>query len=116
MLPKKVLYDYIITLVLGGANDEFIKSFIIDDHVSDEEITEAIVRARSYEENHPQVNLPVTDPNKFMKILIACGVDLERLKDYEWSIQELRRHEYQCTGVHPVAARIDLFKRNVIIH
>lgn len=54
--------------------------------------------------------------NQFMKILIACGVSYELLRDYEWDITELKPHKYHCIGVHPVAKRIDIIKENIIIH
>jgi len=58
----------------------------------------------------------MTTENNFVKILIACGVTLELLKDYEWYIQALAPHKYHCTGFHPVAARIDIIKDNIVIH
>ena len=58
----------------------------------------------------------MTKENKFMKILIACGVTFELLRDYEWDVIELDVHKYHCIGVHPVAARIDIIKENIIIH
>jgi len=54
--------------------------------------------------------------NKFMKTLISCGVTLEQLKDYEWDVIELEPHKYHCIGVHPVAARIDIIKENIVIY
>ena len=44
--------------------------------------------------------------NKFMKILIACGVTFEQLQDREWFIEEIEPHKYQCTGYHPNMLRI----------
>jgi len=58
----------------------------------------------------------MTKENKFMKILIACGVTFELLKDFEWDVEEIEPHYYHCIGVHPVAKRIDLYKDNVVIH
>ncbi len=58
----------------------------------------------------------MTKENKFMKILIACGVTLEQLRDYEWEVTELeKRHKYHCIGVHPVAKRIDIVKDKVFV-
>ena len=51
-----------------------------------------------------------------MKTLISCGVTLDQLANYEWFIEELEPHKYHCTGYHPVAARIDIIKENVVIH
>lgn len=58
----------------------------------------------------------MTKENKFMKVLIACGVTFELLKDYEWDVVELESHKYHCIGVHPVAKRIDIIKDNVVVH
>ena len=51
-----------------------------------------------------------------MKVLIACGVTFELLRDYEWDIVELEPHKYHCIGVHPVAKRIDIIKEKVVVH
>ena len=53
--------------------------------------------------------------NKFMKILIACGVSYDELKNKEWFITELEPHKYHCTGYHPTLLRIDIIKENVIV-
>ena len=53
--------------------------------------------------------------NKFVKILIACGVPYELLRDYDWEIIELSLHKYHCIGCHPVAKRIDIIKDNIIV-
>jgi hypothetical protein len=58
----------------------------------------------------------MTKENKFMKTLISCGVTLDQLANYEWDIEVLGPHKYHCIGVHPVAARIDIIKENVVIH
>lgn len=58
----------------------------------------------------------MTKENKFMKVLIACGVTLELLRDYEWTVEELEPHKYHCIGVHPVAKRIGIIKANIVIH
>lgn len=60
----------------------------------------------------------MTKENQFMKILIACGVTYDQLRDYEWEIEkyEFEAHKYHCIGVHPVAKRIDIVKENIIIH
>ena len=58
----------------------------------------------------------MTKENKFVKILIACGVTFDLLRDYEWDVIELEPHKYQCVGVHPVAKRIDIIKENIVIH
>ena len=55
------------------------------------------------------------DGNKFLKILIECGISYEQLKDYEWSIEECAPHKYHCIGVHPVAKRIDVIKEILYI-
>lgn len=51
-----------------------------------------------------------------MKILIACGVTFELLRDYEWDVIELSPHEYHCIGVHPIGKRIGIVKQNIFIH
>ena len=53
--------------------------------------------------------------NKFMKILIACGVTVEQLTDFEWFVDELEPHKYHCIGYHPIASRIDIIKSNIVI-
>lgn len=58
----------------------------------------------------------MTKENKFMKILIACGVTFELLRDYEWDVVELAPNKYHCIGVHPVAKRIGIIKENIVIH
>lgn len=58
----------------------------------------------------------MTKENKFMKILIACGVTFELLRDYEWSVEQIGSHKYHCIGVHPVGKRIDIIKDSIIIH
>lgn len=58
----------------------------------------------------------MTKENKFMKILIACGVTFELLRDYEWDVIELSPHEYHCIGVHPVRKRIGIIKQNIVIN
>ena len=58
----------------------------------------------------------MTKENKFMKILIACGVSYELLRDYEWDIEEIEPHKYHCIGVHPVGKRIDIIKEYIVIH
>ena len=50
-----------------------------------------------------------------MKILIACGVTYEQLKDREWFVVELSPHRYHVTGYHPVAMRIDIVKENIVV-
>jgi hypothetical protein len=54
--------------------------------------------------------------NRFMKILIACGVTYEQLMNYIWEVNEIEPHKYHCIGSHPVAKRIDIIKNNIIIH
>jgi len=58
----------------------------------------------------------MTKENKFMKILIACGVTFDLLKNYEWDIIELAAYKYHCIGTHPVAKRVDIIKENIVIH
>lgn len=58
----------------------------------------------------------MTKENKFMKVLIACGVTFELLRDYEWDVVELEPHKYHCIGVYPVAKRIDIIKEKVVVH
>lgn len=58
----------------------------------------------------------MTKENKFVKTLISCGVIYELLRDFEWEVIELAPHKYHCIGVHPVAARIDIIKENIVIH
>ena len=54
-------------------------------------------------------------PNKFMKILIKCGVTLDLLANYDWFITELKPHKYHCIGYHPTAKRIDIIKEYVVV-
>jgi len=56
------------------------------------------------------------DSNKFMKILIACGADLDDLTDRVWEIEETTPHCYICSGSHPVSLRKTLKGTNIIIH
>jgi hypothetical protein len=58
----------------------------------------------------------MTKENKFLKILIACGVTFELLRDFEWYIEELGPHKYHCIGYHPVAKRHDIIKDNIFVH
>lgn len=53
--------------------------------------------------------------DKFMKILIACGIQYEQLRDWTWDIIELAPHKYHCIGCHPVAKRIDVIKENIVV-
>lgn len=55
------------------------------------------------------------DNNKFMKILIACGVTYEQIKDFTWYIEEIEPHKYHCNGYHPVARRISIIKENIVV-
>lgn len=61
-------------------------------------------------------NVNVTDPNKFMKILIKCGVGIEELTNYKWYITQVGLAKYECNGYHPVASRILIIKDNIVIH
>jgi len=58
----------------------------------------------------------MTKENKFMKVLIACGVTMEQLTDFEWFITELEPHKYLCEGFHPVSGRISIIKEYIVIH
>lgn len=58
----------------------------------------------------------MTKENKFMKILIKCGISLDKLENYEWYVEEIAPHKYHCTGYHPVNKRIDIIKSNIVIH
>jgi hypothetical protein len=51
-----------------------------------------------------------------MKILIKCDIKIQLLADFTWIVLQLGPTEYQCTGYHPVAARLDIIKDNIIIH
>jgi len=56
------------------------------------------------------------DNNKFMKILIKCGVTLEQLQDYVWYVEEVDEpHKFYCSGFHPVAARIGITKSKIVV-
>ena len=57
-----------------------------------------------------------TAGNKFMKVLIACGVTLEQMRDYTWTVEQIGPHAYTVDGVHPVAARIRITKPVIVIH
>ena len=58
----------------------------------------------------------MTKENKFMKILIACGVTYDLLIDYEWEIEEIGIHKYHCIGSHPVLRRLSFIGENIVIH
>lgn len=58
----------------------------------------------------------ISDPNKFMKILIKCGISTEQLKDRTWFVNQIGPTEYHCTGYHPVALRMDVIKNKIVIH
>lgn len=53
--------------------------------------------------------------DKFMKILIACGIQYEQLRDWSWEVIKLAPHKYHCIGSHPVVARIDVIKENIVV-
>lgn len=53
--------------------------------------------------------------DKFMKILIACEITYEQLRDWSWEIEEIKPHKYHCIGCHPIAARIDVIKENIVV-
>jgi hypothetical protein len=57
----------------------------------------------------------ILDGNKFMKILIKCGVSMDDIKNREWFITELEPHKYHCIGYHPVAMRIDIIKDKIVV-
>lgn len=103
-------------LVLQGCSDEYIDATLLSNGgYSVLEIRDAIAIARG-EKVDELVNKDIEGGNKFMKILIACGITLEQMRDYEWYVRELHAHEYHCTGYHPVAARIDVIKSGIVIH
>ena len=58
----------------------------------------------------------MTKENKFMKILIACGVTMSQLTDYEWYVTEVEPNKYHCEGFHPVSGRIGIIKSNIVSH
>lgn len=103
-------------LVAQGYSDQFIDAVLLSNgSYSITEINDAIKIARG-EKVDELVNLDVEGGNKFMKILIACGITLDQMRDYEWYVRELHKHEYHCTGYHPVPARIDVIKSGIVIH
>ena len=53
--------------------------------------------------------------NQFMKVLIACGLTLEQLRDFEWFITNDGPGSYHCIGYHSVLPRIDIIKHDIII-
>jgi hypothetical protein len=55
----------------------------------------------------------VTDPNKFLKILIESGVNYKDLANYSWKVIELSLENYHCQGDHPVAKRIDIYNNKL---
>jgi hypothetical protein len=58
----------------------------------------------------------MTKENKFVKVLIKCGVTFEQLRDYEWDVIELEPNKFHCIGCHPVARRIDIIKDKIVVH
>lgn len=63
-------------------------------------------------------NKMIIDPNKFMHILFASGIDIEIIRDssWKWEIIEKGVATYYIVGCHPVAARIGLIKSGIVIH
>jgi len=53
--------------------------------------------------------------DKFLKILIACGIGYEDLKSREWFIEEIEPHKYHCAGYHPTLLRMDVIKDNIVV-
>lgn len=103
-------------LVQQGYSDQYIDAMLLSDgRYSVAEIRDAIAIAKG-EKVDELINKDVVDGNEFMKVLIACGITLDQLRDYQWYIKELHRHEYHCIGYHPVAARIDVIKSGIVIH
>ncbi len=56
----------------------------------------------------------VTDPNKFLKILIQSNVDMFALSNYDFEITETTPHHYHIVGNHPTLARIDIINSEAI--
>lgn len=103
-------------LVAAGFSDEYIDAKLLSNgSYSAIEIKDAILIAKG-EKVDELINKEITDGNLFMKILIACGCSIDQLNHYQWYIKEIHRHEYHCTGYHPVASRIDIIKANIVIH
>ena len=110
------LINEIRMLLNFGYSDEYIEAKIWENRsYSLSNIKHSLSIAKG-EYPDKLINKEVTDPNKFMKILVECGVNLEQLKDYKWFVNELHANEYHCTGYHPMAARIDIIKSEIVIH
>ena len=60
---------------------------------------------------------PVTDVNKFKRILCATILDTQVLLDpnWTWYVDEVGSHKYEVNGYHPVASRILVIKENLIV-
>jgi hypothetical protein len=58
----------------------------------------------------------IIDPNKFMKILIKCGIEQRELRNYTWYVTQVGIAKYKCDGYHPVGKRIIITKDNIVIH
>jgi len=103
-------------LVLQNYSDEYIDAMLLSNGgYSVIEIRDAIKIARG-EKVDELINKDLVDGNEFMKVLIACDVTIEQLKDRTWFVKELHRHEYHCTGYHPIGGRIDIIKSGIVIH
>lgn len=103
----KALYNH-------GYSEEYIDATLLSSGYSVVEIRDAIAIAKG-EKPDELVNVDLADGNIFMKVLIACGITTDQLKDYQWYIKEIHRHEYHCTGYHPVCARIDVIKSGIVV-
>jgi 5,10-methenyltetrahydromethanopterin hydrogenase len=103
-------------LIGAGYSEEYVDATLLSNgSYSVTEIRDAIKIAKG-EKVDELINKEITDGNLFMKILIACGCSIDQLTHYQWFIKEIHRHEYHCTGYHPVASRIDIIKANIVVH
>jgi len=103
-------------LVVQGYSDEYIDALLLTNgSYSTLMIRDAIKIARG-EKVDELINKDLADGNEFMKVLIACGVTISQLMDRTWYVKELHRHEYHCTGYHPIGGRIDIIKSGIVIH
>ena len=115
-MPNYKAIAYAKFMFKKGYSEQYIDADMLSKRYSVDETKEAIAMAKGEIIEERLINVEVKDPNKFMKILIACGITIDQMSDRTWYITELHPHEYHCTGYHPVGARIDVIKSGIVIH
>ena len=90
--------------------DDFCNGYLIT-----ENFCEIFKNSQVYRYGGYNSVLIMKECNKFMKVLIKCGVSLEDLVDREWFIEEIEPHKYHCTGYHPTLLRMDIIKTNIFV-